>query len=112
MPCGTKRRAIGSKLDLPYDCVCAPDRGIQNIIEASIRGIEQNRDYRNGVPDLSRGTDLLPYELLRRRIILLRTRAYSSTIRKMQAIRWTIFSLSSEPTAGSGISAISGRRAD
>lgn len=38
------------KLDLPYDHIHVPDSGIQNIIEASIRGIDQNRDYKSGVP--------------------------------------------------------------
>ena len=38
------------QLDLPYDCLHIPDRGIQDIIEASLRCIYQNRDYKNGVP--------------------------------------------------------------
>jgi hypothetical protein len=37
-------------VDLPYDCFHIPDPGIQSIIDASIRSIEQNRDYKNGVP--------------------------------------------------------------
>ena len=45
-------RAAGywNQLDLPYDCLQVPDQGIQNIIEASVRSICQNRDYKNGVP--------------------------------------------------------------
>jgi hypothetical protein len=39
-----------NQLDLPYDRIQVPDQGIQNIIEASLRGIDQNRDYKNGVP--------------------------------------------------------------
>ena len=38
------------QLDLPYDSIQIPDQGIQNLIEASLRGIDQNRDYKNGVP--------------------------------------------------------------
>ncbi|MGA7700420.1 MAG: hypothetical protein WCB27_12475 [Thermoguttaceae bacterium] len=38
------------QLDLPYDCLQIPDQGVQNLIEASLRGIAQNRDYKNGVP--------------------------------------------------------------
>ncbi len=38
------------QLDLPYDCLHIPDRGMQDIIEASLRCIYQNRDYKNGVP--------------------------------------------------------------
>ncbi len=37
-------------LDLPYDCLQIPDRSIQNFINASLRSISQNRDYKNGVP--------------------------------------------------------------
>jgi hypothetical protein len=39
-----------NQLNLPYDGLQIPDRGIQSIIDASLRGIEQNRDYKNGVP--------------------------------------------------------------
>ena len=39
-----------NRLDLPYDRLQVPDEGIQGVIEASLRGIYQNRDYKNGVP--------------------------------------------------------------
>jgi hypothetical protein len=39
-----------NQLDLPYDRLQVPDQGIQSIIEASLRSIYQNRDYKNGVP--------------------------------------------------------------
>jgi hypothetical protein len=39
-----------NQLDLPYDRLHVPDKGIQSLIEASLRGIAQNRDYKNGVP--------------------------------------------------------------
>jgi hypothetical protein len=38
------------KLDLPYERLQIPDPGIQSLIEAGLRGIYQNRDYKNGVP--------------------------------------------------------------
>jgi hypothetical protein len=38
------------ELELPYQRVQVPDGGIQNVIEAGLRGIYQNRDYKNGVP--------------------------------------------------------------
>jgi hypothetical protein len=37
-------------LRLPYERIQVPDREIQNLIEASLRGICQNRDYKNGIP--------------------------------------------------------------
>ena len=39
-----------NQLDLPYDRLQVPDEGIQGVIEASLRSIYQNRDYKNGVP--------------------------------------------------------------
>ena len=37
-------------LPLPYQRIQVPDRKIQDLIEAGLRGIYQNRDYKNGVP--------------------------------------------------------------
>jgi hypothetical protein len=39
-----------NRLDLPYDRLQVPDQGIQNFVEASLRSIYQNRDYKCGVP--------------------------------------------------------------
>lgn len=47
------RREAGrfwNHLRLPYERIEVPDRQIQNLIEASLRGIAQNRDYKNGIP--------------------------------------------------------------
>jgi hypothetical protein len=47
-----RREAEGywNRLRLPYERIQVPDREIQNLIEASLRGISQNRDYKNGIP--------------------------------------------------------------
>jgi hypothetical protein len=37
-------------LNLPYERIQVPDRQIQDLIEAGLRGIYQNRDYKNGIP--------------------------------------------------------------
>ena len=46
----TSAKCFWDQLDLPYDCIQVPDSGIQGVIEASLRGIDQNRDYENRVP--------------------------------------------------------------
>jgi len=47
-----RREAEGfwKRLRLPYERIQVPDRQIQDLIEASLRGICQNRDYKNGIP--------------------------------------------------------------
>lgn len=37
-------------LQLPYERIQIPDVSIQNLVEAGLRGIYQNRDFKNGVP--------------------------------------------------------------
>lgn len=47
------RRAAESywrRLRLPYDRIQVPDSGIQSLVDASLREIYQNRDYKNGTP--------------------------------------------------------------
>lgn len=36
--------------DLPYDRITVPDRGIQDLLDASIRNIWQSREIKNGLP--------------------------------------------------------------